>query len=335
VGQHRVFTGQKVHINDPAIIALHFPSSKATAKVDLPVQSLTPDIRLVFSFVSRVPAPGYISSTDPGLLSSSNPAGLGQRTFPPGSMSPIDKEPVTRNDDVVKMGVETVASTASFGGNPALPRTSPTASPPPDPQSQRPLLFGPESPLNGAIRVVRAAIENIDGCDDHAPDLRVYPPIPNDGGSERRSYAVSVLFVRRGGCTFVRKLFAAKEAGFAGVIVWNDVSGGPEAVGADSGGLLNPTVDTREAEFAKRELSDVAIVVITKDSGVLVDTMLARAAASEGEEDGRIVVVEVKIDDIVAPRRGASEPQEPGGAEPRAHMLFINGLALLNTIMVF
>jgi len=264
------------------------------------------------------------------------------------------------------MGImlDIVAATATFGGNPAVPRVIATpgsdyanASP------KAPLIFGPESPYNGAIRVLRSEEHNLDGCEDHHPGLRYGHTISpqeffSSAGSTLQDSAhtlnapeASVVFVKRGGCTFLRKLVAAKNAGFNGVIVWNSQDEASES--SNLGGLVTPSIDEHDKGYAERELNDVAIVVIGREDGTALDAMTRLAQSkntAQGENTGVVVEVFVDSPPLLAGDQGDGlepvAPEEPFPAEdieddahaeamrPSPRILHINGLALRNTIVV-
>ncbi|KAF8303421.1 hypothetical protein DL93DRAFT_448791 [Clavulina sp. PMI_390] len=216
-----------------------------------------------------------------------------------------------------------LAATASFGGNPGIPRmlaspgtSSKTISP--KARAQKPLQFGHESPLNGDIHLMLPEDHNLEGCEDHHPGLRAgylispdkFFSAPSSSSADspsqftppqaRSAPEVSVLLLRRGGCTFLRKLAAAKAAGFAGAIVWNSQNEGNESEYASSstGGLINPSIDVEERAYADRELMDVCIVVVTREDGRSLERLVrwAETRSSTDEEEGRRrrdVVVEV------------------------------------------
>jgi hypothetical protein len=264
------------------------------------------------------------------------------------------------------MGImlDVVAATATFGGNPAVPRViAPRGSDYANASRkklQAPLIFGPESPHNGAIRVLRSEEHNLDGCEDHHPGLRYgYTISPQEffsnAGSTLQDSAhtlnapeASIVFVKRGGCTFLRKLVAAKNAGFNGVIVWNSQDEASES--PTLGGLVTPSIDERDKEYAERELNDVAIVVIGREDGTALDAMTRLAQSKEtAQGENADVVVEVFVDSppLLAGDQGDGlEPvasEEPFRAEnieddearrPSPRILHINGLALRNTIVV-
>jgi hypothetical protein len=93
VGQHRIFTGQKVYVNDPTIAALYRPAAgDPTAKTDIHPKNAIPDIRLVFSLAPHIPAHSGVGNTDPdSLFLASNKPGPDMLGSQPGGGT-ADKE---------------------------------------------------------------------------------------------------------------------------------------------------------------------------------------------------------------------------------------------------
>jgi mannosidase alpha-like ER degradation enhancer 1 len=127
----------------------------------------------------------------------------------------------------------------------------------------------------------------------------------------QQAYPDSVLFVRRGGCTFLTKLIHARAASAAGVVV----------ISHDNA-LLNPTVDNDEM-VAAGDLDDVALVYVTQEMGKGVSDMLDAA------EKQVMLVVESKPEPVPS-NKGKSQEQNKIPTDQN-HILYINGLPLLNT----
>jgi len=149
--------------------------------------------------------------------------------------------------------------------------------------------------------------------------LPVYQDHANPQACEpyQQAYPDSVLFVHRGGCTFLTKLVNARAASAAGVVV----------ISPDNA-VLNPTADDDEMEAAG-DLDDVALVYLTQEMGKNVSDMLD---AAEKYEDQQVVLVIASEAELAA----SSEEKSP---EQKKHptstdtdrILYINGLPLLNT----
>lgn len=264
------------------------------------------------------------------------------------------------------------AATAVFGGNPAVPRLS--VSPRSNESNTstkstlKPLLFGPESPFNGAIHIIRPEDHNLQGCDDHHPGLRFHHMIPPDQffsapgappaspSPEKRTFSVpdaSVLLLQRGGCTFLRKLVVAKQAGFVGAIVWNTQDEVNEV--PTLGKLVNPSIDASDRAYAERKLTDVAIVVISREDGVAIDAMIQLAESKRSSGSGDVVIevffdapplmADDDIEMLETTEEGAFAdeqshveemipPASEGNPASSPRILYINGLALKNTILI-
>ncbi|KAF8314870.1 alpha-mannosidase [Cantharellus anzutake] len=253
-----------------------------------------PDIILYFSFA-------------PSLTSSH---------WPSNFQAPLRSANAGFNESFV---FDALAATASFGGNPSESASGETS------QQTRmtmpdPLIFSADSPFNGAVRVV--------------PHLL---PV--------------VVFIRRGECAFLQKLILAKKAHFAGVIM-----------DADDGELINPSIDKSDEELARRELWDVSIVVVGRDDGSVMDEMLGVAeerSVNANDGEGWDVIVEVKrVEDVIKQDENTTgkkkkkvndgdDGDDDDGGKKKAHesgsanstppppvQLYINGLALRNTIVL-
>jgi hypothetical protein len=246
-------------------------------------------------------------------------------------------------------------------------------------------LFGPESPYNGGIRLFLPEEHNLEGCEDHHPGLRYgNAPSPaevierdqnastlgqehNLGQGSRtdepaRSYSAppaSVLFVRRGSCTFFRKLVAAKAAGFAGVITWNL---------DEPGEHLSPSIDEDEQPYAKRKLNDVAIVVVSRDDGWRLEEYMLKSRFpvvievfvdaqpppdelgpeqvyedddNTSEEEGMDAIAKEDLERLEKawassdnPRREAMSPSSSATSARPPQILFVNGYAIRNAFLI-
>ena len=94
--------------------------------------------------------------------------------------------------------------------------------------------------------------------------------------------------------------------------------------------VINPVIDKGEEEWAKREVWDVSIVVVGKEDGEVIEDMLEVLEGGEGEEgNGWGLVVGVKRVGVL------DEKENEGRTEDKLpSQLYINGLALRNTILV-
>ncbi|CAE6542789.1 unnamed protein product [Rhizoctonia solani] len=163
-----------------------------------------------------------------------------------------------------------------------------------DPSSERsPGTFRIDAP---ALHIVPSNPENLNGCDDH---------------EAQSIFQGAVLVVNRGTCTFMEKLARAKKAGAVGVIVVSDT---------DS--LINPSIDKEEEDYVTSELTDVALVVLTRRDATkllsAMETSLNTAAP---------LWVEVA-------RQPSLEEEAAKEDEEKPRLLYINGKALINTVIM-
>ncbi|KAF8639955.1 hypothetical protein AX17_001205 [Amanita inopinata Kibby_2008] len=147
--------------------------------------------------------------------------------------------------------------------------------------------------------------------------LPVYRDKSNRQGCEpyRHAYPDSVLFVQRGGCTFLEKLIHACAASAAGVIVMS-----PDDA------LINPTANDDEVDAAG-DLDDGVLIYLTRTMGKKVSHMLD---AAEKYGVGQVMVV-VNVDAQPATSNEGQLPIENEQAKDTDRILYLNGLPLLNT----
>jgi mannosidase alpha-like ER degradation enhancer 1 len=174
------------------------------------------------------------------------------------------------------------ASTAQFAGNPTVP----------DP----PLRFGLGGEGEG-VGLVRDP-ENPTGCREYT-----------------QTFEDEAILVRRGECTFLKKLMLARGAGASGVVVIGD-----------SERFVNPSASAADLQGIGDSLDDVAVVMLRESDGRQVSAMLDVA---EDRHAGRVVLVLENVENDTA-----SVEQEPAQAQSRfseKSVLYLNGNALHNT----
>ncbi|KEP55137.1 ER degradation-enhancing alpha-mannosidase-like protein [Rhizoctonia solani 123E] len=160
-----------------------------------------------------------------------------------------------------------------------------------DPSSERsPGAFRIDAP---ALHVVPSNPENLNGCHDHEVQTILQG---------------AILVANRGTCTFMDKLARAKKVGAAGVIVISDTDG-----------LINPSIDKVEEDYAASELMDVALVVLTRKDAVKL-----------------LKAMEVSLDTsaplwVEVARQPSLEDEIAKEEEEKPRLLYINGKALMNT----
>jgi ER degradation enhancer, mannosidase alpha-like 1 len=148
-----------------------------------------------------------------------------------------------------------------------------------------------------------------------------------------RRYNGEAILVHRGNCTFLEKLTLAKEAGASGVVVISDGEIG-----------INPTAGKDELAKAGN-VSDVALVVLTRTEGMFVSQMVD---TMDKLESGQVkFIVHADHDDIPEPENGTGRgaaalmDDESTVADRLAdrhssnHILYLNGHPLLNTRLIF
>jgi mannosidase alpha-like ER degradation enhancer 1 len=118
----------------------------------------------------------------------------------------------------------------------------------------------------------------------------------------------AAILTSRGECSFLEKLTSAREAGAAGVVVVNHEDQ-----------LVNPSAAASDVLQAG-DLSDVAIVVLTRADGKRVVDLADSIVDAEGQ---LMVMVDTEMSE------GATTPKETG--EPVNRILYLNGYPLLNT----
>ena len=184
------------------------------------------------------------------------------------------------------------ANTALFGGDPSLL----------DPDRE-PIRFGRQD----GIRLVQ----------DHTNQYGCKP--------YERTYSDEVLLVNRGGCTFLEKLFNAKEAGASGVVVIND-----------DDTRVSPSIDEEERREVGDALDDVALVILTKTAGKVVTDMIKRTQAIGAGQVAFTVDPESRQAGV---RRKPTKLYQSSNDMDRLKddiqkVLYLNGHALVNTRLV-
>jgi mannosidase alpha-like ER degradation enhancer 1 len=162
------------------------------------------------------------------------------------------------------------AGTSYFGGNPS---------------GEPSLRFGKGSP---AIRVTRDPY-NPTGCEPYLHDMKLRD---------------TVFVVDRGDCTFIDKLWNAKEAGAVGVLAINN----------QSDELINATADENDPQG---DVADVVLLALGRSDGRTVLNLM-NSVRSVGASE---IVVQIEG---TAPR-----PTFTG-----KDMLFVNSHPLLNTVLL-
>ena len=179
-------------------------------------------------------------------------------------------------------------------GSTAMFGADPSASDP----DEEPIRFG----RGEGVRLVRDA-SNPYGCEPY-----------------KQRYSGEALVVRRGDCTFLEKLFEAAVAGASGVVVISDEDHS-----------ITPSANVEEIREVGDAINDVAIVVVNREDGELIASMLHTAETSG---TGQLMLA------IAPPIQYASESGVDGGlsdeearqkARDTNRILYLNGHPLVNT----
>ena len=91
----------------------------------------------------------------------------------------------------------------------------------------------------------------------------------------------NLLLVKRGGCTFARKLLNARQRGAAGIVVWDPTPLSP-AMFASGGGIIQPTAseaDWADASHPATEHEVVFYLPYSRGAGKKLDALLRAAGA--------------------------------------------------------
>ncbi|KAG8815502.1 alpha mannosidase-like protein [Serendipita sp. 400] len=133
----------------------------------------------------------------------------------------------------------------------------------------------------------------------------------------------TVVFIERGECLFIEKLFNARNSGAAGVVVWHDSE---EAV--------NPVVEAGDLAVFGAGIEGAAMVVIPASAAAFVVGRLILQ-----EQDPRKHKVMVKVEKEWPEQLLGQDPQlvqAPTKTEKASgKILYINGNAMINTELLF
>ncbi|KAG8835874.1 alpha mannosidase-like protein [Serendipita sp. 399] len=152
-------------------------------------------------------------------------------------------------------------------------------------------------------------LENDDGCKPY-----------NDPMGRLRD---AVVFVKRGECLFIEKLFNARKSGAVGVVVWHDLEE-----------HVNPSVEVGDLDEYGAGIEGGAMVVIPASAAAFVAGRLRLE-----EEDPRKHKVMVKVEKEWPEQLFGQDPQPiqtPTKTEKTpGKILYINGNAMINTELLF
>ena len=156
----------------------------------------------------------------------------------------------------------------------------------------------------------------------HGEGVRLIRDASNPFGCEpyKQKFTGEALFVYRGDCTFLEKLLEAAVAGASGVVVLSDEDHS-----------ITPSANLDEIRAVGNAIDDVAIVVVNREDGELITTML-NAADTFGA--GQVMLAVVPTSDLVSESRedaNLSDEEARQKARDTNRILYLNGHPLVNT----
>ena len=136
----------------------------------------------------------------------------------------------------------------------------------------------------------------------------------------------SMVLVKRGECFFIDKLAHARQAGAAGAIVWHEDDEN-----------VQPSAEPEDLQRLNGIIEGAMLLVIGSAEAQQIGSMLRFEDAQAGK-----VEVWVRLDDRwqegmdLAGVEGAWPPDQPTKTQSTAgRMLYVNGHALVNTVLLF
>ena len=188
--------------------------------------------------------------------------------------------------ETIQQDATITAFTSQFAGDPAI-RLG---------EGEQTLRFSDASPSP----VIRADAANRKGCLAYSEGS-----VPPD----------AVLFVERGDCTFLQKLSMGSAVGAAGVIVASETEEG-----------INPTAEPDEQEYARTQLSDVALVVVSRSAARMVSEMLEFASRQKID-----VLMSVEHEGTSTSPHAEPQDENTNKNAKGGKLLYVNGRPLINT----
>lgn len=128
-----------------------------------------------------------------------------------------------------------------------------------------------------------------------------------------QTYEDAAILIYRGKCSFLEKLVLARSADAAGILVISDEDFG-----------INPTAEEKEL-VAAGDLSDIAIVVLTRRAGQVVIGMMD---STEEQGSGQVMLV---LERSTVAHRGHMPGDKQEKVKDANRVLYLNGHPLLNT----
>jgi ER degradation enhancer, mannosidase alpha-like 1 len=137
-------------------------------------------------------------------------------------------------------------------------------------------------------------------------------------GPYTQAYEGIILLLDRGECTFLEKLIYARDAGAAGAVVISD-----------DDLPINPSANDEEVEAAGPTLNEVAVVVVTRSTGNLIENMVN--AAEEAGTGQVMLAVDPERRSAATETRQAPTRTEDIRKQDSRQVLYLNGHPLANT----
>lgn len=145
-------------------------------------------------------------------------------------------------------------------------------------------------------------------------------PLPS---SELSSLPGNLLLVKRGGCTFARKLLSARKQGAAGIVVWDPMPASSSSLAG--GGIIQPTAseaDWAEASHPATENEVILYLPFSRSAGRKLDTLLRRGASN----------VRISLERAPQPAVGSSSPA-PHQHDDDRRRLWVGSLPVRNAVV--
>jgi mannosidase alpha-like ER degradation enhancer 1 len=136
----------------------------------------------------------------------------------------------------------------------------------------------------------------------------------------------SMVLVKRGGCYFIEKLANARQAGAAGAIVWQEEDE-----------QIHPSAEREDLQRLSEIIEGAMLLVIGSDEAAQIGSMLRFEDAHPGKVEVWVQLDDRWMDDMdLFGVQGVWPPDQPTKTESTVgRMLYVNGHALVNTVLLF
>jgi hypothetical protein len=146
-------------------------------------------------------------------------------------------------------------------------------------------------------------------------------PLPASGAGDLRG---SLLLVKRGGCTFARKLLSARQRGAVGIVVWDATP--PSIVTLAGSGIIQPTAsdaDWADAAHPATEHEVVLYLPFSRGAGKKLDALLRRGGAD----------VRVSLERTPQPAGGVAARSSASAHDDDRRRLWVGSLPVRNAVV--